>query len=196
MINKKQVEELVSIFYQPTFKVFYINADHEYNMVKPSGVFVSLGLTSTVTTIESVRKSLEGLGKGYVTSFAILATKRNNNNFLNRIEKCMELEDVEQFRLATIPDEVMERDDAVKRLEELRAELSDQTDITNIAGTATKVHKLESLIEKIDRELSWDRYGIIPDPTTNSYMFFHKFVNYMKKDDIEYRIGIYVTNAN
>jgi len=196
MINKKQVEELVSIFYQPTFKVFYINADHEYNMVKPAGVFVSLGLTSTLATIDSVKRSLEGLGKGYITSFAVLATKRTNANFLNRIDKCMELEDVEQFRLENVPKEVMEREEAVKCLEELRAELDKHTDLTKIAGVATRVRKLETLIEKIDKELGWDRYGIIPDPTTNSYMYFHKFVNYMKKDDIEYRIGIYVTNAN
>lgn len=195
MINKKQVEELVSIFYQPTFKVFYINADHEYNLVKPTGVFVSLGLTSTLSTIDSVRQSLEGLGKGYVTSFAVLATKRANGNFLNKIEKCMELEEVEQFKLDSFPDNLIEREESIKLLGNLKAELDKHQNLNDVIGLAPKVHKLESLINKIDGELGWERYSIVPDSSTNSYMLFHRFVNYTRKDDIEYRIGIYVTHA-
>ena len=42
MIDKDKIHNLVGVFYQPTFKTFFINSVDGETFIKPIGIFVSL----------------------------------------------------------------------------------------------------------------------------------------------------------
>ena len=68
--------------------------------------------------------------------------------------------------------------------------LDDLTDKMNSGdlSVAQERQKVSDLIKRID---NWDEYGLqIKDGQPG---LFHKYINYKKGDNSEYRIGIYVT---
>ena len=72
-----------------------------------------------------------------------------------------------------------------------------EKDLETLQKYAPKVSKLTDLITRLTESSSWDTHLIQRDEEEN-YKIFHKYVNYWKDDtnDIEYRIGIYVSEKN
>ena len=54
MIEKTRIQELIKVFYQQPFKIFYVNSEDGENFIKPKGLFISLGITTSMKTIESI----------------------------------------------------------------------------------------------------------------------------------------------
>ena len=55
MIEKSRIQELIKVFYQQPFKIFYVNSVDGETFIKPTGLFISLGLTTSMRTIEGLR---------------------------------------------------------------------------------------------------------------------------------------------
>lgn len=192
-VHKDKIHELVEVFYQRRFKTFYVNSTDGKTFATPSGVFVSLGITTPMRVLWDMQKVLET--QGYNTCLAEIKSDIIGGQYMNIVTDRKE-DEIGQYIIdqSQYPEKVMNEVEAKELLEMLKAKVNDSdAPIEILRELAPKVGKLQQIIEKLDNS-GWDRHLIQVDET-GDYKIFHTKVNYWK-DSVtgsEYRIGIYVT---
>lgn len=188
-ISREKIHELVEVFYQPTFKTFYVNSIDGETFIKPIGVFVSLGITTSLKVIESIKDVISGYD--YNTMIVELSSKKVNGQFLNTVVS----DNPSQYKIDDSED-TLGRDQAIEELCKLKAYMKPTEDLDVIQYYAPKIQKLQGLIDELDNNpQGWEDHVI--NIENDEYKIFHKTVNYMKdENDVEYRIGIFVSEKN
>lgn len=187
MINKDKIHSLVSVFYQPTFKTFYVNSDNGITFTKPIGIFVSLGITTSMKVLEDIREIIINDGK-YEADIAEISSKKVNNQFLNTV---LNKTNPTQYKLVELPEDTLDEKAAKDELNKMRELMNPNQDLSILKKYAPKISKLQDLIQKLDNSNGWDAH-LIQKIEEDNYKIFHQYVNYKKEGEIEYRIGIYV----
>ena len=192
-VDKDKVRDIVGVFYQAPFKVFNVNTEDGKSFSSITGVFVSLGLTTPLQTLEEIRNILNNT-KGHKARLAELKSTRYYGQFLNQITEKSE-EEIKPYKLDTPEDSFDER-----QTEELLAEMinkckSSQNDLNNEIGEITqnilKIKELQNLINSTPGG-GWSD-SVIFRKSSGEFKIFRKTSNYHQLDDnINYRIGIYV----
>ena len=192
-ISREKIQELVEVFYQPTFKTFYVNSVDGNNFVKPIGVFVSLGITTSMKVLEDIKNVILG-NEGLDACIAEISSKKVIDRYLNTITN---FKNPRQYKLSEDTEGVLNEEEAKKELLELKSNMTMEKDLETLQKDAPKISKLQDLITKLTENDGWDSHLIQRDEK-EGYKIFHKFINYWKDDtnDIEYRIGIYVSEKN
>lgn len=199
-INKDEVKRLVELFYQNPFKTFYVNSIDRQTFVKPIGVFVSLGITTSEKTMENISEIINNSEK-YRARLVEIESKKVGSQYLNTI-----ISDYpEQIHINTIQEGVLFLKEKDKgewimdekfsriELEKMKDLMHDDQDLVTLQTTAPKIQSLQGLITQIeDDPLGWDGYWIIKKPD-GTFKLFHRYINYGDYGDVEYRVGIFVT---
>lgn len=188
MINREVVKNLVEVFYQPVFKTFYINSLDGENFIKQIGVFVSLGITTSMKVLEDIKNTIQS-NENFSATIVEISSKKVGGQFLNTITKTSP---TTQYKLTEFDSSVMNREQAEKELERLRTFMTPEEDLRVLQEYAPKISRLSDLIDKLDASKGWDAH-LIQKEENGNYRIFHQYVNYRKEGDIEYRLGIYVT---
>lgn len=185
-VIREKIHEIVEVFYQPTFKTFYVNSVDEETFIKPIGVFVSLGITTSPKVIESIGKVIAGYD--YDTRIVEISSRKINGQFLNTITS----ENPSQYMIED-SDDTLGKEKASAELSRLKAYMDPSEDLETIQTYAPKIQKLQELIDELNRTSDgWDTHVIkIED---GDYKVYHKLVNYKNTGDVEYRIGIFVSS--
>lgn len=199
-INRDDVRSLVEVFYQPPFKTFYVNSIDGREFTKPVGIFVSLGITTSLKTIDNICDIINNSEK-YSAKVVEIASKRISGQFLNYVTT----ENPEQIHIDTIQQGVLflnDRDKGEKlidqkfskiELEHMKDLMHPDQDISTLQTYAPKIKSLESLISQIENDPEgWNGYWILKR-ADGSYKLFHRYINYSNMGDVEYRVGIFVT---
>lgn len=187
-LNREKIHEIVEVFYQPTFKTFYVNSTDEETFIKSIGVFVSLGITTSLKVIENIGEVISGYG--YNTRIVEISSRKINGQFLNTIT----FENPSQYLIEDL-DDILGKDEASEELCRLREKMRPEEDLNTIQAYAPKIQKLQELIDELDRiPNGWDIHVIKKED--DDYKIFHKLVNYKKEGDVEYRIGIFVSEKD
>ena len=187
MIDKAKIHNLVSVFYQPTFKTFFINSVDEETFIKPFGIFVSLGITTSMKTIEDIKNIIQESDE-FSAQIAELSSKKVRGQFLNTITN---LSSPQQYEIQEFPEGTMNEEEARAELERLKAIMNPEEELETLKIHAPRVSQLQDLIDKLTSSGGWDAH-LIQKKEEGDYGVFHKFVNYKNDGDVEYRIGIYV----
>ncbi len=187
MISKEEIYDLVGVFYQPTYKTFSVNSLDGETFIKPVGVFVSLGLTTSKKVLEDIKNIIVDSGK-YVAQLAEISSKRVGSTFLNTI---INISNPSQYELTDIGDDTMNEEESIAELNRLKSLMTPEQDLDVLKKYAPKISKLQDLIDKLTRTEGWPCH-LIQKKEDDDYSVFHKFVNYKKEGDLEYRLGIYV----
>jgi hypothetical protein len=192
MIKKETIHELVEVFYQPPFKTFYINSLDGQAFSKSLGVFVSLGITTSMKTLQDIKEVLQKTS-GYNAALVEIKSQKVAGQFLNTVIEKPETE-VTQYEMTEYPEKWYSEEESKKLLQDMKEAIEKgETTATEYAG---KVTRLEELIKKLDWNYpgGWVNHVIQVTPD-GDYKIFHKMVNYRQDptDGVEYRIGIYVT---
>lgn len=201
-VGKDDIRRLVKVFYQNPFKTFYINSTDGETFIKPVGVFVSLGITTSLGTLENIKDIIEN-SEYYSARLVEIGSKKVSGQFLNYITS----EDPKQIHINTIQEglqllktlktegvsQIMDQTASIIELEKMKDRLHPDQDIKTIQDYAPKITSLETLINQInDDPLGWDGYWILKRQD-GTFKLFHRYINYGNMGDIEYRIGIFVT---
>lgn len=176
IIDKEQIHELVGLFYTTPYKTFYVNSIDGKSFTKPTGVFVSLGITTSLKSIESIKDILDNY-QGFAAEVVEIKSTKVSGQFLNVISK---RDNISQYDMEVIPEKCFNREESLEYFPK----------------TSIEEHKWKALFEKIDAsENSWED-KLLQDEN-GEVRIFHKKVNYRKsqEEDAEYRIGIYVTEV-
>ena len=187
MIFREKINEVVEVFYQQNFKTFYINSIDGKNFVKPVGVFVSLGITTSLKSLEDIRSVIANT-EGYSAVIAEISSKKVGNQFLNTV---INLETPKQYTLSNSGENILNKTEAEEELNKLKEKMNTDEDITILQKYAPKISKLQDLINKLTVSNGWESHSIQKDG--EDYKIYHQNVNYKKEGDIEYRIGIFVS---
>lgn len=189
MVDKKKIHELVGVFYRPTYKTFYVNSVDGESFIKPTGVFVSLGITTSMKVIEDIRNTIEE-NTDYCAMIAEISSKKIGSQFINTITN---IDSPQQYRLESFGENVLDEAAARAELEGMMELMNPQQDLSVLNEYAPKVSRLQDLINKLTDSNGWDSHAIQRiDESEGSYGVFHKLVNYRVDGDVEYRLGIYV----
>lgn len=187
MISRENIHDLVSIFYRPTFKTFYVNSLDGVNMKKPYGVFVSLGMTTSLETLNNIKDIISD-SKDYNAVLAEISSRRVGNQFINTLTNT---KNPEQYRLKSPDSGLFDETGAKKELERLKGLMNPGSSLETLEEYAPKVTRLQYLIDKLDESGGWSAHNI--QLSGSEYRIYHLFVNYEKRDDgLEYRLGIFV----
>lgn len=187
-ISREKVHEIVEVFYQPTFKTFYVNSTDEETFIKPIGVFVSLGITTSLKVIENIGEVISGYD--YNTRIVEISSRKVNGQFLNTIT----FENPSQYAIED-SDDIMGREKACEELCRLKTFMSPEENLETVQTYAPKIQKLQELIDELDKNpQGWENHVIKLDE--GDYKVFHKLVNYKKENDVEYRVGIFVSEKD
>lgn len=187
MVSREKIHELVKLFYQHTFKTFYINSEDGKEFSKPLGVFVSLGMTTKLKTLENIRDFISA-NKDFKAKIVEISSKRVDDQFLNAL---VETENPQQYRIEELPDNIISREEAYEELEKLKNEMNLRTSLEDLTEKTHQVKKLKALIDNLEETHGWDSHAIQRDGDSD-YRIFHLFVNYAKKEGVEFRLGIFV----
>ena len=189
-INKDRIHDLVGVFYRNVYKTFYINSHDGREFIKPVGVFVSLGITTSLSTYNEIKDIINN--NGYTAKIAEISSRRVSGQFLNSLTS---VEDPKQYLIQDNCEEnLLGESEARARLESLKEKITSE-DIQLLKELVPKISTLEELIQKLTSNSGWESHMI--KETESSFQIFHKYVNYKREGDVEYRIGIYVSeNSN
>lgn len=189
-ILREDIHKLVEVFYQPTFKTFYVNSIDGENFVKSAGVFVSLGITSSEKTLQDIK---DILSDKYSAIIAEISSVKKNGMFLNTLTNT---HNPEKYLITEYDDTILDEEKAKNELNQVKSLMTPDQDLIVLQENAAKISKLQELIDKLSNNESdgWKYHYIQKEDGT--YKLFHRYVNYKKVDDVEYRIGIFISDKN
>ena len=188
-INRENIHELVEVFYQHPFKTFYVNSLDGVNFIKPVGVFVSLGITTSIKVLEKIKDDL--INNGYSACLTEITSRKVNDRFLNTLN-CTT--GANQYKLSVFDENMLDEQAAKKKLSDMKELMDPEQSLEILKKYAPKISKLESLINKLSDSNGWNDHLIQEDE--DDFRIFHRNINYKREGDIEYRLGIYVHEKN
>lgn len=191
-INKDELKKIVELFYQHDFKIFYINSIDGKNFLKPSKAFISLGITTNPKTLQYIANSITLVNKGLKCTLSeIKSIAKGENQYLNSIVQIFDRNDMVQYK-QEVPNGALSRTNADGFLENLKVVLEEAKETHGIGSIEAlninkEIEELEALINRYrDSEDIWYY------KENNKWTIFHECINYRKKKDGEYRLGIIV----
>lgn len=187
-INRDKVHSLVEVFYQPSFKTFYVNSVDGETFVKPIGVFVSLGITTSLKVLEDIKNIIAG-SEGYKAVLAEIKSKKVAGQFLNTVTSTM---DPKQYKIENLSEDIMNEGESRAELERMKGMMDPSQDLDILKEYAPKISRLQDLMDKLTSTHGWDAH-LIQKEKSGDYRIFHQYINYKKEGDLEYRVGIFVT---
>lgn len=181
------LRDIVELFYQSPFKIFNINSLDGKTMVKPFGYFISLGITTSLESLKLIRDYISKSDYGFTAKLVEIKSIKSEEygDFLNVLLTTPE-DEIKKYESDSPTDhqKVLEEEETKNLMSEIQEEVS-KGDFHN----TILLRKLTELEQKINGE--WDKYSVLM--TETEPVVFHKYVNYKKETDAEYRIGIYAT---
>lgn len=186
-INREKIHDLVEVFYQPTFKTFYINSTNGTTFIKPIGVFVSLGITTSMKVLEDMKEIINSTEE-YEACLVEISSKKVAGQFLNTI---INKEEPQQYKLTDFSTNIMNEKESREELDRMKGLMNPEQDLGILKTYAPRISRLQDLIDKLTTTDGWDAH-LIQNCGEGEYRIFHQYVNYRKEGDIEYRLGIYV----
>lgn len=188
MVNKEKVHELVSIFYRSNFKTFYINSEDGKEFSKPGAVFVSLGITTSMSQIDNVKNILTGCGD-YSVKVVEIGSKKIGDTYLNFVSR----ENPEQYFLDDPPKDLLDREGTQEKIRELEQKIVN-SDAPTMSVLGKLIQRLRYLSDQLDRSGGWETHRIKAEE--EDYKIYHLLVNYRKDSGVEYRVGLLVDEKN
>ena len=189
MVDREKVHSLVRIFYQPSFKTFYINSTDGKTVTGNIGVFVSLGITTSKNTIDRVCEVINNNDE-YEAKVVEISSVSCGNKFINCITNS---DNPTQYKVEDSSEgSLMDFDQAVEELNRLKNHIDLHSPIEVLNKMTPKISKLKYFIEQLNKTRGWDSHSIQSLDGGEDYRVYHHYLNYKRDGDVEYRLGIYV----
>lgn len=168
VITKELVTRLVDCCYPSPYKVFSINSLNGFTTIKPIGLFVSLGITSSMSTIKFVARELSRNLETHVDVVEI-ESRIINGVYVNKISNHYPI----QYEAGGFDNSLLlNRDKTIEMINGLKSDLMyDIYDDNRSKVLITKLHKLYKAMDKLDRTVGtdWDNHSITVMSSGNEF---------------------------
>lgn len=193
MILKEDIKKLVELFYRHNFKLFYINSNDGVTFEKSEKVFISLGITTNLKTLNYVSESIKiSSNYKYRSHIAEVGSKKlaNTELYMNYVNKVWNnIEDVKQYDQFPTG-ESLAISEVSEYLEKLNTKLSEKEEgrFVDSNDLRKEIADLTGLYEKYK-----DQTNICFVKENGLWETFYNKVNYKKENSgTEFRIGILI----
>ena len=176
MVNREAVNELVSIFYQKSkYKLFNVNSTDGEEFTKPLGIFISLGMTTSLKQIQDITSAISRC-KGYTARVAELGSIKIGGIYLNYLTGA---DPIQQYPLDEGNSEgLMNRDEVLETISQLVEKSKDQK--TSQAEQSLKLTVLlmrSTIVLKLRKvSLRWRQLSL-EESTTPKHFFKLRWKN-------------------
>ena len=183
---REKIRNIIEIFYRPKFKIFNINSLDGKVFDHLEGVFVSLGITTSMKVMEDIAEVINTEDNGLKATISEISSKRVVNQYLNTVIKKTE---VKQYLIPNLNEPgLLDKEASLGLLEKLKQELSEEADLEDLKNLTPRISKLASLISKLDKSSGWGGH-MIQEDKKEFYRIFHKFSN----SNLRVAFGFYLT---
>jgi len=87
MTTREKIRNIIEIFYRPKFKIFNINSLDGKVFNHLEGVFVSLGITTSMKVMEDIAEVINTEDNGLKATITEISSKKVVNQYLNTVVK-------------------------------------------------------------------------------------------------------------
>ena len=152
--TRERIKNIIEIFYRPKFKIFNINSLDGKVFDHLEGVFVSLGITTSMKVMEDIAEVINTEDNGLKATITEISSKKVVNQYLNTVVKKT---GVEQYLIPNLDEPgLLDKEASLNLLENLKQELTEEADLEDLKNLTPKISKLASLISKLDKSSGWD----------------------------------------
>lgn len=185
---KVTLRDIVELFYQSPFKIFNINSIDGETIIKPFGYFISLGITTSLDSLRLIRDYISKSDYGFESKIVEIKSIKSDKygDYLNVLLPTRESE-IKKYESEPPENiEILDKEGVSKLLRDIQS----QIEKGDFRKSPLK-QKINEILEKIGDD--WDTKSVSMKDGVPG--IFHKYVNYKKNEDSEYRIGIYATKS-
>lgn len=182
IISKEQVTRVVDDCYSSHYKIFSINSLDGLNLCRPIGLFVSLGITTSLATMKTVSDTLaETLGVD--SRIAEISTKMIEGRYLNKV---LNSTNVEQYDSGVLTyGKKLKEEDINNLLADLKSKWMENKEDTKVMlDYSYRLSKVSKLIHRIksSKSFNWGDYSInlVNTDTEFSLSIVNNKINYIQ----------------
>lgn len=191
---KKKLEHLVGVIYRTPFKIFEVNSEDGVSLCQPLGYFLSLGMTSDIQMLKSIRDFINKTEEFQAKLVEIKSISLGVAHYVNSITKEEPVGTIIPYRIENVPENSYDREGSIDLInkcdQELKGIIKRGEEIPR--SLTNRLSKLNNLFTQIEQKMGWDDHRILITPPEN-VILYHMNVNYKQEGESHYRIGIFVT---
>lgn len=148
------LRDIVELFYHSPFKIFNINSVDGETIVKPFGYFISLGITTSLESLKSIRDFISKSDYGFEARLVEIKSTKSDEygDFLNMLVEIPE-DEIKKYE-SPLPDYPILGKEETK---ELMDALQEKIASGDFRVSPMKI-RISELLEKIGD--SWEEYGL------------------------------------
>lgn len=201
-MNRDSISKIVDGIYPSSYRVFTVNSWDRYTLAKkPIGLFVSLGITTSIATI---RKVLNEIARSYPNTFMSELESRFINgmyvNYVSRID-----DNIDQY--SSMGSECwrsMNENDLNDKIKELKNKIVESgDDVDLVMNYSSKISAISKVLNKfLNGTYNWNDFtvNIIDTDTEFRVASLNKKINFIQESEerdgkpitVYKRIGIFV----
>lgn len=202
-VNKEMVTRVVDSCYSSPYKIFTINSYDGVHVVKPLGLFVSLGVTTTMRTMSIVLHELIDQLK-VNASIAEISSRYVNNRYINNV--ITEGSHVKQYDSESVPSNGLRlnldelKDFIFDTKSKIVKNVDDDSKVIELTNRLTKMIKVLNKMEKYPSSFPLANLVGINDNSNFDVYVISNSINYIRCHEsvndtnivVHKRIGILV----
>ena len=202
--NRIEVVRVVDSCYSNSYKVFTINSKNGYELGRSIGLFVSLGITTSLATMTSVMNSLKEVFREDI-NISEIESRLVNGRYLNAVLNENVTYQYDSGSYST--GKVISEKESYELLRKLISKISVESDIKELSKELSKAEKLSRILDKFRTgTLNWNEYLIylIDSDSEFTISVVSNLVNYTQYKEtinnslvtVHKRIGILIKYRN
>lgn len=201
-LNKESVTRVVDSCYSSSYKIFSINSRDGINICKPLGLFVSLGITTSMKTMRKVAEELKISFGDYEMHISEIESRIVNGRYSNKVSK---MNASSQFNSGSLSEKCMRmgKKEVLNLISELKSKLiKNSNDDKKVIDYSCRITKLSKILNKIDSgSVDSESYSIGVINTDDEFQasLINDKINYIQSSDednpniiVHKRIGILI----
>lgn len=200
IISKEFVTRVVDSCYSSPYKIFTINSHDGYTLTKPLGLFVSLGITTSMNTMNQVADEISSQLR-VSTCLAEISSRLINNRYVNCIDKLDS--DVVQFNSGSMNEGLkLSADELRDFIADTKAKIvKNVEDDLAVIELTNRLTKMIKVLNKLESK-PFDNYAtLIDNPSKFDVFVTTNCINYIQTTEhfsagnsiiVHKRIGILV----
>ena len=193
LINKEMITRVVDELYPSKYKIFTINSEDGINIVKPIGLFVSLGITTSMSTIQMICKKINSSLNisSYVSE---IESRMVSGVYVNKITKT---EDVSQYDSGILSNgTLIDKNQLLGMIRDVKDKMITSKDDDEFMKYNNILYKLSKISRKMKSSESFSsgNYSVIVSDNNDRFnaSLVNNKINYMQYNEINNGINIIV----
>jgi hypothetical protein len=158
-VDRNRFAKIVNKFYpnKVNHRAFFVNSNDGYTIGVPTGLFMPVGITSSITTIQGIADEVTNI-MGVKATVAELTSRVINGEYVNQLTGELETTGITQYNPCSefINDRVIPFDGLDELcdhyIDEMMNNSRSKSDIINYADKITKVEKMKKKIESAPKD--------------------------------------------